>query len=117
MIKMLEYKGKLIGMEVVKQNESHTSKCSALDFEEICHHKTYLCQKKDGKGRITRGLFISKKGFKIHSDINGALNIMRKCKPDCLDQFRWNQGVEKWRHFVGVVLHPSVIELSPTGIQ
>ncbi len=116
-VKMLEYKGKLNGIEVIRQNESHTSKCSALDFEEICHHKTYLCQKKDGKGRITRGLFISENGYKIQSDINGALNIMRKCRPDCLDQYRQNQGVEKWKHFVGVVLRPSVIELTSTGFQ
>lgn len=51
--------------------ESHTSKCSAIDREEICHHETYM-----GK-RIKRGLFRTAEGHLINADINGAANILR----------------------------------------
>lgn len=51
--------------------ESHTSKCSAIDREEICHHETYM-----GK-RIKRGLFRTAEGYLINADINGAANILR----------------------------------------
>lgn len=55
--------------------ESYTSKCDALNFEQICKHEQYT-----GK-RIERGLFSSQKGKLINADLNGAINIMRKyCK-------------------------------------
>ena len=61
-------------------NESYTSKCSFIDNENICKHKTYC-----GK-RIKRGLFESKYGHKLNADINGSFNIMRlgiqKCNCD-----------------------------------
>ena len=70
LIQMLEYKGKLSGINVVTINEAYTSKCSFLDNEKICKHDTYV-----GK-RTNRGLFISKSGIKINADINGSYNIM-----------------------------------------
>ena len=51
--------------------ESHTSKCSAPDREEICHHDKYM-----GK-RIKRGLFRTAEGHLINADINGSANILR----------------------------------------
>jgi putative transposase len=70
---MIEYKCKLLGIKVVEINESHTSKCSFLDGEEICHHEVY-------KGyRVKRGLYKSKfKDKEINADLNGSLNILRK---------------------------------------
>jgi putative transposase len=69
---MLTYKCQLEGITVIEINESHTSKCSFLDNEDICHHDKYV-----GK-RIKRGLFKSKSGKIINADLNGSLNIMKK---------------------------------------
>ena len=63
-----EEKGKLF----IEIEESYTSKCDALNLEEMINKKVY-----DGI-RTKRGLFISKKGKAINSDLNGAINIMRK---------------------------------------
>ena len=72
LFKMLEYKCKRIGINLVEQEESYTSKCDSLSFERIEFHKDYL-----GK-RIKRGMFKSGIGKVINADINGALNILRK---------------------------------------
>ena len=72
LLKMLEYKCKMIGINLVTQEESYTSKCDSLAFEEVKRHDTY-------KGsRIKRGLFLSSTGKALNADINGALNILRK---------------------------------------
>ena len=72
LLKMLEYKCKMIGINLVTQEESYTSKCDSLAFEEVKRHDTY-------KGsRIKRGLFLSSLGKVLNADINGALNILRK---------------------------------------
>mgnify|MGYP003610285909 CR=1 FL=1 len=71
-IKMLEYKCKLRGINVLITEESYTSKCSFLDNEDIKKQKEY-------KGsRIKRGLFKSSKGILINADVNGSLNILKK---------------------------------------
>lgn len=72
LLKMLEYKCKMIGINLVTQEESYTSKCDSLAFEEVKCHEKY-------KGsRIKRGLFLSSLGKVLNADINGALNILRK---------------------------------------
>jgi len=76
MLYMLEYKCKLEGINFIQNEESYTSKCSALDLETLNKHDNYL-----GK-RVKRGLFITSKGIKINADLNGALNILRKVAPD-----------------------------------
>ena len=72
LIKQLEYKCKLEGINFILTEESYTSKCSFLDNEEVCKHDNYL-----GK-RIKRGLFKSKEGKLINADLNGSLNILKK---------------------------------------
>lgn len=69
---LLKYKLKLKGISYIETEESHTSKCSFIDREEICHHDSYVGR------RIKRGLFKSKEGKKYNADINGSLNILRK---------------------------------------
>jgi hypothetical protein len=64
---------KLIGIELILQEESYTSKTSFMDLEPIQKQQTY-----HGK-RINRGLFRSKSGKLINADVNGSLNIFRKC--------------------------------------
>lgn len=76
LISMLLYKCNLCGIKVQITEESYTSKCSALDNESIEKHDSYL-----GK-RIYRGLFKLSSGKFINADINGAINILRKCKGD-----------------------------------
>ena len=71
LIHQLKYKGKE-GINVIEIEESYTSKCSFIDNESIEKHEEYLGQ------RIKRGLFKSKNGSLINSDINGSYNIMRK---------------------------------------
>jgi len=69
---MIVYKCKLEGINVLINEESYTSKCSALDLEPVKKHEVYI-----GK-RIKRGLFKTGKGILINSDVNGSLNIGRK---------------------------------------
>lgn len=72
LIDMMEYKCRMAGITVIQVNESHTSKCSFLDNEPICHHEEYMGR------RVKRGLFRSASGKLINADLNGSLNIMRK---------------------------------------
>ncbi len=73
--KMIKYKGEEIGIDIIGQDESHTSKCSFLDEESVEHHDVYV-----GK-RTSRGLFRSGKGKIINADVQGALNIIKKAIP------------------------------------
>lgn len=69
---LLKYKLELNGINYIETEESHTSKCSFIDKEEICHHDSYVGR------RVRRGLFKSKEGKTYNADINGSLNILRK---------------------------------------
>nr|BBH87178.1 transposase [Thermosporothrix sp. COM3] len=88
-IDMLTYKAKLVGIQVILVEESHTSKCSFLDLEPIHHHDRYM-----GK-RVKRGLFRASNGRRIHADVNGSYNILRKAIPES-----FGQGIE------GVAVRP-----------
>lgn len=88
-IRMLSYKAKLVGIWVILQEESYTSKCSFLDLEPIRNKASYLgC-------RIKRGLFRAGAGRLINADVNGSYNIIRKAYPDA-----FKDGL------AGLVLHP-----------
>ena len=75
-INMIKYKSKLEGIKVKEISEEYTSKCSALDLEELIQKEIY-----SGK-RIKRGLFKTEKGLLINADVNGSLNIGRKAFGD-----------------------------------
>jgi IS605 OrfB family transposase len=94
LINMIEYKANLVGINIALTEESYTSKCSFIDFEEMCHHDNYLGRRK------YRGLFISKDKIKINADCNGSGNIIRKAFPNA-----FANGIE------GVVVHP--IRINP----
>ena len=71
-VRMLEYKCELVGIKLVIQEESYTSKCSFIDNEEIKKHKDY-------KGRrLKRGLYRTLKGVIVNADVNGSYNILKK---------------------------------------
>ena len=72
LIKKLDFALKMRNKKLLLVKESYTSKCDALALEEIKFHENY-----EGE-RILRGLFSSSTKKLINSDINGAINIMRK---------------------------------------
>lgn len=95
LLNQLSYKGELVGIEVVKVEESHTSKCSFLDGEPIEHHDIYVgtrgvyrSKKVGGNGKVSHGLFKTAAGKIINSDVNGAYNIMRKAFPKAIQADR-----------------------------
>jgi IS605 OrfB family transposase len=87
-IDMLYYKGNNKGINVSETTESYTSKCDALNLETIEYHEKYSGERgpkiiKSKKKEIhltkgSRGLFQSAKRVLLKSDVNGAINIMRK---------------------------------------
>ena len=78
--KMIKYKGEEIGISVIEQNESHTSKCSFLDDEPIGHREVYA-GKRIYNATCHGGLFKSAKGIIINADVQGAYNIIKKAIP------------------------------------
>ena len=92
-IQSIKYKAIMVGIDVILQEESYTSKCSALDYEVVGFHLNYdgvrnpSIRGKDGVERKHYGQFYSYKSNKyIHSDVNGAFNIGRKGKPLLFDK-------------------------------
>ncbi len=82
-IDMLSYKAKLVGIRVMVQEESYTSKASFLDLDPIpvSGEEDETSVKFSGK-RVTRGMYQSKSGQEINADVNGSGNIMRKALPN-----------------------------------
>ena len=79
---------KEVGIEVVEQEESYTSKSSFLDNDPI---PTYPNSKKisfSGK-RICRGLYKGKNKT-INADVNGSLNILKKY---LITKEAWNESI------------------------
>lgn len=72
LVQQLKYKAEMVGIEVVETDENYTSKCSALDLEQIQKRDEY-------KGsRVKRGLFKTSTNITFNADINASLNILRK---------------------------------------
>lgn len=71
-INQVKYKAEKVGINVLLNEESYTSKCDALSLEDLKHKEQYF-----GK-RIKRGLFKSRTNELINADVNGSLNILRK---------------------------------------
>lgn len=94
-IDMLMYKAKLVGVNVIITEESHTSKCSFLDLEPIYHHDNYAGR------RIHRGMFRSATGKLINADLNSAYNMIRKVAPSA-----FANGVED------VAVHPVALAIN-----
>lgn len=72
LVAQIKYKAEIIGIKVEMINEAYTSGVSAFDLEPIDKSHYNI------KRRVERGLFLSNDGHLVNSDINGALNIMRK---------------------------------------
>ncbi|MFX1372213.1 MAG: RNA-guided endonuclease InsQ/TnpB family protein [Promethearchaeota archaeon] len=101
LVKQLEYKAKLKGIQVLTIDECHTSKCSFLDNEPIENHTTYV-----GK-RISRGLFKTSKGIVLNADVNGAYNIMKKAFPNAISV----DGIEAFG-LMPQILQQNIVDIS-----
>lgn len=76
LIKQLEYKCQDNKIKLTLTEEGYTSGTSFLDNEEP------IKENYDKSRRIQRGLFKSNNGTIINSDVNGALQIMKKVFPN-----------------------------------
>ncbi|MHB1709391.1 MAG: RNA-guided endonuclease InsQ/TnpB family protein [Thermoplasmataceae archaeon] len=94
LIQQIRYKAEEVGISVVVQEESHTSKCSFLDSESVEHHDVYA-----GK-RTRRGVFRSADGILIHADLNAVYNIITKAIPEA-----FANGIE------GIGLYPRSLSI------
>ena len=82
LIEMLEYKARLVGIKVIVQEESYTSRSNFLDLDPI---PVYGKTDKDivfSGSRIKRGLYKTSVGQLINSDVNASYNILRKAIPN-----------------------------------
>ncbi|MEG3954441.1 transposase [Microcoleus sp. herbarium2] len=82
LIEMLEYKARLVGIKVIVQEESYSSRANFLCLDPIpVYGKTDKEPVFTGK-RIKRGLYKTSAGRLINSDVNAAYNILRKAIPN-----------------------------------
>jgi len=102
-IDMLCYKAKLVGIQIILQEESYTSKASFLDLDPIPTYGKEESEPVFSGRRVKRGMYKASDKRKINADINGSYNIMRKASPNV---FR-NNGVEDGKGvFASLVVHP-----------
>ena len=79
LINYLEYKCEDAGIEFELQEESYTSKASFLSNDDIPTYVEGDNNKYSFSGTRRRGIYTDNKhNLKIHSDVNGSYNIMRK---------------------------------------
>ena len=78
-IEILKYKAMLNDILVVETEESYTSKTSFIDNEDLAeYNKTTQGTKSQLSGKRVNQVFITKNKIKLHADINGSFNIVRK---------------------------------------
>ena len=86
-------KCQMFGIEYIEQEESYTSKASFFDNDMIpIYSKNDETEYQFSGKRIKRGLYRISDGSLINADINGALNIIRKCKPESVFDIRRCKG-------------------------
>src|SRR5580765_6231496 len=97
------YKAKLVGIQVIVQEESYTSKASFLDLDPIPTYGKEESEPIFSGRRLTRGMYKASNKRKINADVNGSYNIMRKASPNVF----WNNGVEDGKGVLAsLVVHP-----------
>lgn len=81
-VQQLTYKAQLVGIQVIAQEESYTSKASFMDRDAIpVYQKGSEAKHRFSGRRIARGLYRTAKGLLINADVNGSYNILRKAFP------------------------------------
>jgi len=89
LVEQLKYKAQLVGIKVVLQEESYTSKASFDDGDLIpTYHPKEANQYKFSGKRIKRGLYRTGKGCLVNADVNGSLNILKKAFPKACEGIR-----------------------------
>ena len=84
---MLTYKAQRVGIQIVLQEESYTSKASFLDRDPMPVYDPQKSEKPLFSGkREYRGLYRAADGRRIHADVQGSYNILRKALPDSFGQ-------------------------------
>ncbi|MGK7926977.1 MAG: RNA-guided endonuclease InsQ/TnpB family protein [Spirulina sp.] len=102
LIQMLTYKCKLVGIQVVIQEESYTSQSNFFNLDPLpVYGEIVEIPKFTGK-RIKRGLYRTQTGFCCQADILGSYNILRKAFPNAFRGY----GIER------CVVHPRRINVS-----
>ena len=102
---MLIYKGLRVGIEVIDNEESYTSKCSFLDYEVVGKHDEYLGR------RVKRGLFKSAEGYLLNADVNGSCNIIRKVVSNAFDLWSEVELIE------GFVVSPVCLTIDSSSFK
>lgn len=87
LIDKIKYKAELVGIEIIVNEESYTSKIDHLAFEEMKHQENYLGKRKK------RGLFQSSVRKLINADVNGATGIARKVFGDSVVKLIIDSGL------------------------
>ena len=84
---MLTYKAQLVGINVLVQEESYTSKASFLDLDPIPTYDPKRKEKPTFSGkRESRGVYRAKNGRRIQADVNGSYNTLRKAFPNAFPE-------------------------------
>jgi putative transposase len=90
LIQMIEYKARLVGMKVIVQEESYTSRSNFLNLDPIpVYGHTGADDVTFSGKRIKRGLYKTSVGQSINSDVNASYNILRKAIPNA-----FSDGIE-----------------------
>ncbi len=90
LIEMLKYKAELMGIQVIEQEESYTSKSNFLNLDPIPVYGNIKTRDVTFTGnRIKRGLYKTSSGRLINADVNGSYNILRKAIPNA-----FSDGIE-----------------------
>lgn len=82
LISILRYMCEWNGIGLVLQEESYTSQASFLDQDDIPVYAEDDETEYHFSGRRSGRVYTSADGTKIHADLNGAANILRKRYPD-----------------------------------
>ena len=90
---MITYKAQRVGITVIGQEESYTSKADFLCGDDIPVYGQNDSDAKFSGRRIKRGLYKSGTSIILNADINGAANIMKKAVPSSFD------GVNDFAYF------------------
>lgn len=97
-LKLIEYKAFLEGIVVVCQEESYTSKSSFVSSDPLPVHSPKNAGKNQPfSGKRTGNVFQGPK-HKLHADVNGALNILRKAVP----RFAYTKSLHLGHRILGV---------------
>ena len=101
---IIAYSAERLGIHVIYQEESYTSKASFLDRDKIPVYSRNSKEEYKFSGvREKRGLYRSSDGTKINADLNGSANILRKALPDA-----FKNGAEPDFRNIRTYYHPDL---------